>query len=108
MKGNRPDFHDALEGSEAKKMYLNIVDMFISALGSEKVHCGIFGAYMMVSLVNDGPVTIELDSRKFSYDPEEQYARIGGKKGKAKVKAAMLLRERSVSLSGIYVREQIY
>ncbi|OZJ05411.1 hypothetical protein BZG36_02000 [Bifiguratus adelaidae] len=29
---------------------------------------GVFGAMMSVEIVNDGPVTLELDSRKFTYD----------------------------------------
>ena len=56
-KGNRPDFTEAAPPQDATPLY----ESFISALrslGVEKVETGEFGAYMQVSLVNDGPVTL--------------------------------------------------
>ena len=60
-KGRRPSYQDALKGEEAIKLY----DEFNKRL-SEYIHVekGIFGADMKVSLLNDGPVTILLESRK--------------------------------------------
>ena len=60
-KGRRPSYVDALKGEEAIKLY----DEFNKRL-SEYIHVekGIFGADMKVSLLNDGPVTILLESRK--------------------------------------------
>ncbi len=59
-KGNRPSFTDALGGERAKQLYLHFNDC-LRDLGLE-VEEGIFGADMKVSLTNDGPVTILLDS----------------------------------------------
>lgn len=60
-KGNRPSFINALNPTEASKLY----DIFNEKL-SEFVHVetGVFGADMKVEIYNDGPVTIILDSRE--------------------------------------------
>lgn len=60
-KGNRPSFTEAGSPEFSKKMYLQ----FIDACRARGIHTeeGEFGAHMVVSLVNDGPVTITLDSR---------------------------------------------
>ncbi len=60
-KGNRPSFIHAAPGEKAEKMYLAFIE-YIRAKGIS-VQSGIFGADMQVSLVNDGPVTIIIDSR---------------------------------------------
>lgn len=59
-KGNRPSFTDSAPVDEAVKYY----EKMIKALKDEghTVETGEFGADMQVSLVNDGPVTIILDS----------------------------------------------
>ena len=59
-KGNRPGFDRAAPAGEARRMF----DFFVSVLKSEglDVQTGRFGAHMDVSLVNDGPVTIWLDT----------------------------------------------
>lgn len=58
--GNRPGFQDALKYEEAIEMY----DYFNNCLlcNDIKVEKGIFGANMQVELINDGPVTIMIDS----------------------------------------------
>ncbi len=61
-KGNRPSFDNAEEPERANRMY----EAFVRRLGETgiPVRSGAFGAMMEVSLVNDGPVTIWLDSRE--------------------------------------------
>jgi D-tyrosyl-tRNA(Tyr) deacylase len=61
-KGRRPNFMEALGGDEAKKLY----DLFVDMCRQEniKVETGIFGADMKVDILNDGPVTLILDSKK--------------------------------------------
>lgn len=60
-KGNRPSFVGAEEPVRADRMYRSFVEA-LKALGVSTA-MGEFQAHMMVSLVNDGPVTIMLDSR---------------------------------------------
>ena len=60
-KGRRPSFIDAMEPEEAKRMYALFCER-CRALGIT-VQEGVFAADMKVALVNDGPVTICLDSR---------------------------------------------
>ena len=60
-KGRRPSFIDAMEPEEAKRMYALFCER-CRALGIS-VQEGVFAADMKVALVNDGPVTICLDSR---------------------------------------------
>ncbi|WZN66423.1 D-aminoacyl-tRNA deacylase [Chloropicon roscoffensis] len=62
FKGNRPTFHQSLPPGEAKMAYENLVSLLRSRYKPERVKDGVFGAMMRVSLVNDGPVTITLDS----------------------------------------------
>lgn len=60
-KGNRPSYIDAEAPEIAASVYERILEKLSAYLGN-KVQRGIFGADMKVSLVNDGPVTILLDS----------------------------------------------
>lgn len=61
-KGRRPSFVKAAKGEKARSMY----EEFIQRAKSDgfKVETGEFGADMKVELLNDGPVTILLDSSK--------------------------------------------
>ena len=60
-KGRRPDFFAAAKPDAAEKLYLYFSER-IKALGVHTVKTGVFGADMKVTLTNDGPVTILLDS----------------------------------------------
>jgi D-tyrosyl-tRNA(Tyr) deacylase len=60
--GRRPSFVEAAEPVEAERLYLRFVER-IRALGLT-AETGVFRADMKVELVNDGPVTLLLDSRK--------------------------------------------
>ncbi|WP_276863377.1 D-aminoacyl-tRNA deacylase [Anaerococcus tetradius] len=61
-KGNRPSFSQSAKADKAEKYY----EILINQLKEEgfKVKTGIFQTHMEVSLVNDGPVTIILDSER--------------------------------------------
>jgi len=61
-KGNRPSFVDAKEPGEANRLYEYIIEKCSQEI--EVVERGEFGADMKVSLVNDGPFTIVLDSEE--------------------------------------------
>lgn len=61
-KGNRPSYIKAAKPEIAIPMYENFISKTESELG-KKVQTGEFGADMKVSLVNDGPVTILIDSK---------------------------------------------
>ena len=68
-KGNRPGFSLAGDPAAAKALYERFCDRVRSLLGPGRVGTGVFAADMKVSLVNDGPVTIELCSdSKFPKD----------------------------------------
>lgn len=61
-KGNRPSYIKAAKPDIAIPMYERFVKALESKLG-KKVPTGIFGADMKVLLLNDGPVTIQMDSK---------------------------------------------
>ncbi len=61
-KGNRPSYIRAARPEKAVPLFDQMAEMLAKALG-KPVARGIFGADMKVALVNDGPVTIIMDSR---------------------------------------------
>lgn len=64
-KGRRPNFERAAKGELANSLYELFSDTLLS-LGVKKVQKGIFGADMKVELLNDGPVTIIIDSTELA------------------------------------------
>lgn len=61
-KGNRPSYIRAARPEEAVPLYEQAKARLAAMLG-KPVRCGVFGAMMQVELVNDGPVTILIDTR---------------------------------------------
>jgi D-tyrosyl-tRNA(Tyr) deacylase len=62
-KGNRPSWGRAARGEVSGPLFERFVAKLAAALG-QPVPTGVFGANMQVSLTNDGPVTIAIDSRE--------------------------------------------
>jgi D-tyrosyl-tRNA(Tyr) deacylase len=61
-KGNRPSWSRAARGEVSQPLFERFVAMLSAELG-KPVPTGVFGADMQVSLVNDGPVTVSIDSK---------------------------------------------
>ncbi|XP_021865100.2 uncharacterized protein [Spinacia oleracea] len=66
LKGNKPDFHVAMPPQKAKPFYESVVENFRKGYNPDLIKDGIFGAMMKVNLVNDGPVTLQLESPQTS------------------------------------------
>ncbi len=61
-KGNRPGFTRAARPDKAIPMYEEMIRQLANLINRE-IQCGIFGADMKISLLNDGPVTIVMDTK---------------------------------------------
>lgn len=61
--GRRPSFTNSAPPDEANKLYEYVAEQ-LKASGVKNVKTGVFGADMQVDLLNDGPVTIILDSKR--------------------------------------------
>ncbi|WP_199117606.1 D-aminoacyl-tRNA deacylase [Pedobacter sp. ASV28] len=61
-KGNRPGFTRAAKPEKAIPLYEEMKKQLSNLIGRQ-VECGIFGADMKISLLNDGPVTILIDTK---------------------------------------------
>ncbi len=70
-KGRRPGFDLAAPADEARAWYEEAVKRLRAA--GLRVETGVFGAHMQVELVNDGPVTFLLDSRRPSQSPDVKF-----------------------------------
>lgn len=66
-KGNRPSFVRAGSAESANALYEYVLEKLRSVYGFD-VRAGVFGADMKVSLVNDGPFTVMLDSAELGID----------------------------------------
>lgn len=60
-KGRRPEFFNAMPPQQAEEYFNSFLTLAQQRLPG-KVFAGVFGAHMQVSLVNDGPVTISLET----------------------------------------------
>jgi len=63
QKGNRPGFSESAKPELADKLYQIFIERVKENLGSDKVKTGIFGTMMEVKIINDGPVTIIVESK---------------------------------------------
>lgn len=63
-KGNRPGFTDAARPEEAIPIYEKFIDRVKDKIGEGKVKTGQFGAMMLVKIMNDGPVTLTVESKR--------------------------------------------
>ncbi|EEQ35498.1 D-tyrosyl-tRNA(Tyr) deacylase [Microsporum canis] len=61
-KGNKPDFHKAADPTTARELYEYFYSRVQSLYAADRVKDGVFQAMMEVGLVNDGPVTLEIDT----------------------------------------------
>lgn len=61
-KGNRPSYMSAARPEQAIPLYEQMIKLLSEAMG-KPIQTGVFGADMQVSLCNDGPVTIIIDSK---------------------------------------------
>ena len=61
-KGRRPSFSDAASGDIAHQLYTHVCSKLIEK--GIDVKTGVFGAHMQVKSINDGPVTLLLDSKR--------------------------------------------
>lgn len=61
-KGNRPSFIKAARPEKAVPLYEKLIETLNNKLG-KKIETGVFGADMKVSLTNDGPVTLLIDTK---------------------------------------------
>lgn len=66
-RGNRPSFTGAARPELAERLYERFCDLAEAELGDARVGRGVFGAHMRVSLVNDGPFTVLLDTDELGW-----------------------------------------
>ncbi|KAJ8589130.1 hypothetical protein M405DRAFT_818565 [Rhizopogon salebrosus TDB-379] len=66
-KGNKPDFHRAMSTNSSRDLYATFLGKMRQFYVPDRIQDGQFGAMMNVSLTNEGPVTLTLDTRKFEY-----------------------------------------
>ena len=62
-RGNRPGFTDAAKPDEAIPLYEKFIKRLKENIGENKVRTGLFGAMMKVRIINEGPVTLMVESK---------------------------------------------
>eukprot|EP00736_Rhodelphis_marinus_P000752 Rmarinus@m.25719 len=64
LRKARPSFHQSMGGDEAKTLFQYVVEAARQQHKGERIKEGFFGAMMELSLVNDGPVTLTMDTEE--------------------------------------------
>jgi D-aminoacyl-tRNA deacylase len=64
LKGNKPQFRQAMKSDTSLDVYMKVLSELGRLYKPDKIQRGQFGEKMEVNIVNDGPVTIILDSKK--------------------------------------------
>lgn len=62
LKGNKPDFHNALTSEQSEPMYRDFLKLLGSMHRPEAIKGGEFGAVMQVHIQNDGPITLQFET----------------------------------------------
>ena len=62
-KGNRPNFTEAAKPEMAIPLYNMFIERMKGNLGEDKIKVGVFGEMMEVKIINDGPVTVIVESK---------------------------------------------
>ncbi|XP_049850034.1 D-aminoacyl-tRNA deacylase-like [Schistocerca gregaria] len=70
-KGNRPDFHRAMPSAQSRDFYEQFVEDIRKDYDFLKVKTGKFGHESVCTIVNEGPCTIQIDSRDHIKDPAQ-------------------------------------
>jgi D-tyrosyl-tRNA(Tyr) deacylase len=63
-KGNRPNFTDAADPDKAEFLYEKFIERLRGNLDEDKIKSGQFGAMMDIEILNDGPVTLLVESKE--------------------------------------------
>ncbi|KAG2065817.1 hypothetical protein BDR04DRAFT_1082723 [Suillus decipiens] len=95
-KGNKPDFHRAMSSNASRELYATFLEKMRCLYVPDRIQDGQFGAMMNVSLTNEGPVTLTLDTRKFEYVSVSGKSSENGNK-EARNKTANVASSRSAS-----------
>ncbi|KAG0206276.1 D-tyrosyl-tRNA(Tyr) deacylase [Mortierella sp. GBA30] len=101
VKGSKPDFHLSMKSDKSKEMYHDFLDRLKKAYQPDRIKDGEFGAMMLVNIANDGPVTLELDSRKFEYVPVTNQSAPAIAKALKQAKAASISASANTSVSSL-------
>ena len=80
MKGNKPDFHAAMQADQARQLFDLYVEMLRKKYLAEKIQTGQFQTLMEVGSVINGPVTIQYE--KFAEEKVEKKEKVQKKKEK--------------------------
>lgn len=84
LKGNKPDFHNAMTAELSQQVYTDFLELLGSKYKPEAIKGGEFGAHMQVHIQNDGPVTLHIETPQFP-PAKERKQPIAGKKGGKKL-----------------------